>query len=91
VVAGLERGHARAAFEHDAGAFVAEDGGEEALGIGAGESEGVGVAYAGRLDFDEDFAGPGTFEVDGCDFERIAGLVRDCSFYFHDSCAIPAI
>ena len=57
-------GHARADFDDDAGALVAEDRREQAFGIGARERELVGVADAGRLDLDQHFAGLRAFEVD---------------------------
>jgi hypothetical protein len=44
-------------LQHDAGALVAEDGGEQALRIAAGEGELVGVADAGGLDLDQHLAG----------------------------------
>jgi hypothetical protein len=70
---------------------MSEDTREQSLGIGARQSVGVGVADSGRLDFDKDFAGLWAFEVNACDFERLAGFVRDCCFYFHDPSAMPAI
>ena len=61
--------HAGADLAHDSGAFMAENGGELALGIEARKRVGVGVADAGRHHFDEDFAGlrPG---------ESIVSIVR---------------
>ena len=91
VVAALQRRHARPRFNHDARALMSEDRREQALRIGARQSVGVGVADAGRLDFDQDFAGLWPLEVHACDFERLAGLVRDCCFYFHDYTAMSAI
>ena len=87
----FKRRHAGAGLDDDARAFMSENRGEQSFGVGARQSVGVGVADAGRLDFDEDFAGLWPFEVNACDFERLAGLVRDCCFYFHDSSALPAI
>ena len=63
------------AFDDDAGALVAEDGGEQALGIGAGERELVGVADAGGLDLDQHLAGFRPVELDRLDDERLARLV----------------
>jgi hypothetical protein len=45
VIAWLERGHAMPNFRHDTGTFVAQDGGEDTLGICARECVVVGVAY----------------------------------------------
>ena len=91
MVAAFQRRHVAARFDHDARALMSEDGREQAFGIGARQGVGVGVADSGGLDLDQDFAGPGPFEVNAGDFERFAGLVRDCCFYFHDSSASPAI
>ena len=44
MIAGLQRGHALAHFDHHARAFVAQHGGEQALGIVAAQGEGVGMA-----------------------------------------------
>ena len=83
VVVAFQGRHAWPRLDDDAGALMSKDTGEQALGIGARQSVGVGVTDSGRLDFDQDFAGLWPFEVDAGDFERIAGLVRDCCFYFH--------
>jgi hypothetical protein len=63
VIAGLQRGHALAHLEHDARALMAEDRGEQALGVGARQGEFVGVADAGGLDLDQNLArrGPSRF------------------------------
>ena len=65
--------HARADIDDDAGALMAEDRGKQALGVGARQSELVGVADAGRLDLDQNLAGTRAFELDGGHFERFAG------------------
>ena len=57
-------GHARPDVDDDAGALMAEDGGEQPFGIGAGERELVGVADAGRLDLDQYLAGFRPVELD---------------------------
>ncbi len=77
MIAGLERGHARADLAHDAGALMAEDRREQPFGIGARERVGVGVADARRLDLDQDLAGPRAVELDGLDRQRLAGLEGD--------------
>jgi hypothetical protein len=83
VVALLERGHAGADVDHDARAFVAEDGREDAFRVGAGERVVVGVADAGGLDLDQHLAELRSFEVDGFDGQRLAGLPGDGGFGFH--------
>ncbi len=83
VVALLQRGHARADVDHDAGALVAEDRREKPFRISAGARELVGVADARGLDLDQDLAGLGAIEIHRFDDQRRAGLVRDCGFDFH--------
>ena len=73
MIAGLDRGHARADFHHHAGAFVAEDRRKQPLGIGATERELVGVANAGRLDLDHHLAGARAVKVDLHNLQRLAG------------------
>jgi hypothetical protein len=64
VVVLAHRGHARADVEHHAGAFMAEDGGEDAFRVGAGQRVVIGVADAGGLDLDQHFAGARAFQID---------------------------
>jgi hypothetical protein len=56
MIAGLQAGHALADLQHDASALMAEDGGEQPLGIGARKREIIGVADAGGLDLDQNLA-----------------------------------
>ncbi len=74
VIAGLQRGDAGADLAHDAGAFVAEDGREDAFRVGARQRVGVGVADAGRHDLDQHLAGLRALDVDDLDGERLARL-----------------
>jgi len=67
MVARLDRGDAAADLAHDAGALMAEDRGEEALGVGPGEGIGIGVADAGRHHLDQHLAGLGSVEIDRLD------------------------
>src|SRR5262249_30352388 len=76
VVALPHRGDARPDLDHDAGALVPEDRGEQAFRIGAGARELVGVADAGGLDLDQDLAGLRTVERHRRDLERLAFLER---------------
>jgi hypothetical protein len=59
MVALLQRRDAGADIDDHARALMAEDGRENALGIGAGPGEFVGVADAGGLDLDQNFAARG--------------------------------
>jgi hypothetical protein len=72
VVARLEAGHAGPDFEHDAGAFVPEDRGEQPLGVSARQRERVGVADAGRPDLDQHLSPAfGAFEIELDDLEGL--------------------
>ena len=77
MIAGLDRGHARADRLDHATAFVAEDAGEHSLGIVAREREGVGVTDAGGDDAHQGFAGLGAIDFDVFDLERFARLPGD--------------
>ena len=68
VIALFQRGDAAPDIDHHARAFMAENGGEDAFRIGAGEGEFIGVANAGGLDFHQHFALARAFEVYG--FQR---------------------
>ena len=83
MVARLHRRDARPDVDDDAGALMAEDRREQALRIGAGEREVVGVADAGRLDLDQHLAGLRPVELDGHDLERLARLDGDCGLHIH--------
>ena len=70
-------------IDHDARALMAEDHREEALRIAAGARELVGMADARCLDLDQHLAELRPFEVDGLDFELLAGLVADRCLCLH--------
>jgi hypothetical protein len=73
MVARFQRLHARPAFHHHARAFMPEDRGEDAFGIGAGQGEFVGVADAGGLDLDQNLAFLGVVEIDFHDLQWLSG------------------
>ena len=83
VIAGLDRGDARAHFPDDAGALMAEDRGEDPFAVQTIERIGVGVTDACRLDLDKHFAGLRTFQVEFDDLKRLLGLERDCGACLH--------
>ncbi len=87
MVALLDAGDALADIDDDAGAFMAEDRREEALGIGARQRELIGVADAGRLDLDQHLAVSRTVEVDLHDLQRLSGGDSDSGAGFHQ--AVP--
>ena len=72
VIAPLDAGHAGADIDHDARAFVSENGGKETLGIGARQRELVGMTDAGRLDLDQNFTSLRAGEIDLRDLERLS-------------------
>ena len=84
MVALLHRGDAGTDVDHDAGALVTEDRGKQPFRIGARQRELVGVTDAGRLDLDQHLALARAFEVDGCDFKRLAGGKGDGGTGFHE-------
>ena len=79
----LHAGHARPDIDDDAGALVAEDGREQAFGVGAGERELVGVTDARGLDLDQHLAGFRAVELDVRDHERLGLLQCDGGTGFH--------
>ena len=78
--------HAGARIDDDARPLVAEDGREQALGIGAREGELVRVADAGGLNLDQDLAlawARSSWTVLDCKWR--SRLVCDrCSCFHHD-------
>jgi len=76
LVSRLHAGHTFADGIHDAGALVAENGGELQPHRARGDHQ-IGMADARCLDCDADFAGLRLRHVDGLDRERAVGLVRE--------------
>jgi hypothetical protein len=74
MVAGLDAGHAFAHFHHDACAFVAQHGGEDAFGVVTAQGEGVGVTDAGMGDLDQHLASLGRRDVDLDDLQGFSGF-----------------
>ena len=79
VIAAPDGGDAGAEVDDDAGALMAEDRGKQALGIGAGAGELVGVADAGGFELDQHLARARPVEANRLDRQRCAGAMRDCS------------
>ncbi len=71
-------------IDDDAGAFVAEDRRKQPLGVGARQGELVGMADAGRLDFDQHLAVFRAVELDRLDRQLFSGLVSDGSASLHE-------
>ncbi len=71
MIARLDRRNTCAHFAHNARTFMAENGRELAFGIKAGKRVGIGVANAGRHDFDQHFASAWTADFNGFDGERL--------------------
>jgi hypothetical protein len=72
MIAGLQRRHALAHLQHDARALMAEDRGEQPLGVRARQREVVGVADAGGLDLDQNLARARAVEVHVHDLQRLS-------------------
>ena len=89
VIANLHVGHARPDLDDDARPFVPEDRGEQALGVGAGERELVGVTDPGGLDLDENLARLRPFQLDVFDDQRLACFVCDSGPGFHGRKVTP--
>src|SRR5690606_21210090 len=82
------RGHALADRLDDAATLVAEDAGEDAFGVLAGQGIGVGVANTGGDDAYQHFAGLGRFDVHLDDLQRLVGAEGDGGARFdgHERC-----
>ena len=84
VVALLQRRDARTNVHYDAGAFVAENGREDAFGIGTGKREFIRMADAGCLDLDQDLAFARTFEINFHDLQRFSSGNGNSGAGFHE-------
>ena len=91
MIALLHAGHARADIDDDAGALMAQDGGEQPLRVGAGKRELVGVADAGRFYLDQYFPGFRPVQIHLGDFERLGLFECDGSTGFHDDSPLPVL
>ena len=74
MVAGLDAGHAFAHFHHDARAFVAQHGREDAFGVVTAQGESVGMTDAGMGDLDQHLASLGRRDVDFDDLQGFSGF-----------------
>ena len=83
MIAGFQCRDPGADVAHDTRALMTENRRKQAFGIGAGQRVGVGVADAGRLDFNQNLARFRAFDVDGLDVEWCAGLPGNCGTGFH--------
>jgi len=83
VVAFLHASYARAHIDHNARTLMPEDGREESLGVGAGTREFVGMANAGRLDFDQHLAGFWSIQLHRFDYQRRTRTLRYRSTNIH--------
>ncbi len=83
MVAFLHTGHAGSDIDDDTGAFVAQDGREQPLRVGARQREFVGVTDASGLHLDQDLSGFRPIEVDLRDLEGLGLLQRNGGTGFH--------
>ena len=74
MIAGLDAGHAAADLLHDAAAFVPQNHGEHALGVGTREGKGIGVAHARRYDAHQDLACFRPVQIDFFDPQGFIGF-----------------
>src|SRR6267143_681649 len=79
VIALFDRGDAGPHVHDDASALVPENHWKQALRIGARPGEFVRVAHAARADLDQYFAGLRAVQIDGNDFQRPSGSMRNGS------------
>jgi hypothetical protein len=84
VIAFFHRGHAGPGLDDDARALVTKNGREQTFRIGAGQGEFISVTDTGRFDLDQDLAGARTVELDGGNFEGLAGCKGDGGANIHD-------
>jgi hypothetical protein len=83
VVILAQAGDARADIDHDAGAFMAENGREDAFRVRARQGVVIGMANAGGLDFDQHLARLRAFELDFLDRQRFPRLPCNRCLGFH--------
>ena len=83
MIALFHAGHARPDLGDDTRALMTQDRRENSFGIGTGEGELIGMADAGRLDLDQDFAGAWTLKVHRFEAEWFARLAGDGGARFH--------
>src|SRR5262249_44701489 len=88
VIALLQGRDARPDIDHDARAFMAQDGRKQAFRIGTGQGEFIGVADAGRLHLDQHFPGLRAFQIDILDHKRLAGGNGKGGTNFHLSTSV---
>ncbi len=74
VVTRHDRGHASTHFAHHAGAFMAKNARKQPFAVQPIERVGIGVAQAGRHDFDQHFARSRAFEIKLDDLQRLLGF-----------------
>ena len=90
MIAGRQIRHAGADLRDDAGAFVSNDGRQDARAQTFNGGQ-VGMAESCRPDLDQHLAGARAIEIEGLDFQRLAFgvgprkslLIQDGAFYFH--------
>src|SRR5437016_935635 len=68
---------------------MTEDGREDAFAVEAVEGVGVGMANAGCLDLDQNFARLWSFQVELDDLQRFLCFKGDCSTCLHSSVPFP--
>ena len=77
MIAGADTAHFGAGVDDNAGPFVTENGREQPFRVVARKRKRVGVAYAGGLDFDQNFALARAADLDSFNTEGLARLKGD--------------
>ena len=85
MIALLQPGHARSGLDHQPGALMAHDRGEQPFRIGAGEGELVGMADAGGLHLNHHLARFRAVELNRFYGQRLARLVCNRCLDIHDA------
>src|SRR5712672_2804038 len=83
MIARLHRNHTCSDLANNAGALMAEDRRKDSFAVEAVKGVGVGVADAGRLDFNQDFAGLWPIEIKLDDFKRLLCFECDSGACLH--------
>src|SRR5712672_4203353 len=91
MIARLHRNHACADLANNAGALMTEDRRKDSFAVEAVKGVGVGVADAGRLDFNQDFAGLWPIEIKLDDFKQLLCFECDSGACLHLSLSLKTL
>ena len=83
MITGYQAGDSGSDFQYNSGPLMTQNGREGTFGICTGAGKFIGMADAGRLDFDENFSGLRSFQIDFYDFQWFASFECNCRTSFH--------